>query len=335
MKSVTSGAGYATRESQGVAAKARLYVPNPKLSSMPACKERVVICSPHFDDAVLSCWSILARDRNSTVVNVFSGAPPTDFTYWYDQLNGASSSATHMQHRCDEDRSALSVVDKSPIDLGMLERQYRLRPSPWLHKLFRHASLLRFAMLRLPFLNSALYAVEPPDLNQMADAILRAVPDATCIWVPAGIGGHTDHILVRQAGLLLAARGLKVRLYADIPYVLRFGWPAWLGAGGEHRPMDRASAYWASYFNGGIKPESVTKQARIVHLTPAERLHKSEAIRRYVTQFESVGAGRMRGWLRHEDALKYEVYWEINSSPTLLDLNIAHNSLDSKLSARP
>ncbi len=335
MKSGTSRAGYATRGFQGVAAKTRLYVPSSKPSSVPACKERVVICSPHFDDAVLSCWSILARDRNSTVVNVFTGAPPTDFTYWYDQLNGASSSATHMQQRCDEDRYALSVVDKSPIDLGMLERQYRLRPSPWLHKLFRHASLLRFAMLRLPFLNSALYAVEPPDLNQMADAILRAVPDATSIWVPAGIGGHTDHMLVRQAGLLLAARGLKVRLYADMPYVLRFGWPAWLKGAGEHRLMDRASTYWASHFKGAIKPENVAKQARIVHLTPAERQHKAEAIRRYATQFESVGAGRMRGWLRQHDALDYEVYWEINSPPASIDTNIAHNSLDTKASARP
>lgn len=123
-----------------------------------------MICSPHFDDAALSCWSVLARDHSSTVVNVFTGAPRSDFTYWYDQLNGAQSSALHMQERADEDRHALSVVGKSPIDLGLLERQYRLRPSPWLHQLFRRAPLLRFALLRMPFMDSALHSIAPPNI---------------------------------------------------------------------------------------------------------------------------------------------------------------------------
>ncbi len=141
------------------------------------------------------------------------------------------------------------------------------------------------------------------------------MPDGTNFWVPAGIGGHTDHLLVRQAGEVLAARGLKVRLYADMPYVLRYGWPQWLQASAQGRAPDRASAYWATYFAGLRTPHEVTQQAQIIRLTPAESLHKAEAIRRYATQFDSVGAGRMRGWLRKQDALAYEVYWDLNAGP--------------------
>ncbi|HEY1227015.1 MAG TPA: GNAT family N-acetyltransferase, partial [Ramlibacter sp.] len=50
-----------------------------------------VVCSPHFDDAVLCCWSVLDRDKDCAVVNVFTGAPDAGFTSWIDQLNGAST----------------------------------------------------------------------------------------------------------------------------------------------------------------------------------------------------------------------------------------------------
>jgi LmbE family N-acetylglucosaminyl deacetylase len=313
MKGGTSRTGCTDQGFEWMGAKAETYLPNPKVSTDSVLNEKIVICSPHFDDAVLSCWSLLDRDHASTVVNVFTGAPSSDFTYCYDQQNGALSSAIHMQQRAEEDRHALDVAGKLPINLGMLERQYRLRPSPWLHKLLRFAPLLRYVLLRLPFLDSALHSIASPDVVQLADAITQAVPGATSIWVPAGIGGHTDHLLVRQAGLVLAARGLKVCIYADMPYVLRFGWPQWLKAADRDRPVDRASACWASYFDGLAKPENVIEQARVVYLTPAERLRKAEAIRRYATQFDPVKAGRVNGLLRMKDALAYEVFWELKS----------------------
>jgi LmbE family N-acetylglucosaminyl deacetylase len=301
---------------QGLATHASLSVPNPTANSVGVLQERSVICSPHFDDAVLSCWSLLERDPASTVVNVFTGAPDSDFTYWFDQQNGVLSSAMGMQQRADEDRYALGLVGKSPIDLGMLDRQYRLRPSPWLHKLFRNAPLVRNVLLRLPFLDSVLYSMAPPDVNQLADAITRAMPDATSIWVPAGIGGHADHLLVRQAGLVLAARGLKVCIYADMPYVFRFGWPRWLGVADEDRTMDWVSAYWAHYFVGLVTPKSLIEHARVVYLTPAERLRKAEAIYRYASQFDPVKAGRVNGLLRRPEAMACEVFWEIESLNT-------------------
>lgn len=35
-----------------------------------------VVLSPHLDDAVINCWSLLTADRDVTVVNVFTASPP-------------------------------------------------------------------------------------------------------------------------------------------------------------------------------------------------------------------------------------------------------------------
>ena len=49
-----------------------------------------IILSPHFDDAVLSCWHLLASAGEVLVVNVFAGEPPAGTLGWWDELAGAS-----------------------------------------------------------------------------------------------------------------------------------------------------------------------------------------------------------------------------------------------------
>lgn len=291
---------------------ADVRITSPVVNSATLSRARTVVCSPHFDDAVLSCWSTLDRDENCAVVNVFTGAPRAGVTTWYDQLNGAASSAAHMHERALEDRDALSLAGKTAIDLGMLEVQYRLRQSPLLHAMFRRVPPLRFAMLRLPFFRAAVYATPDPAAEQIAEQIEQAVPGASMLCVPAGIGGHRDHLLVRRAGLVLASRGMQVRLYADMPYAVRCGWPRWVAAPDGERPVDRASAYWARHLDA-LRPHlgDPNQQAKVVHLTPEERARKVMAVRRYATQVGSLNAGRTRGRLDDDSTFAYEVYWDL------------------------
>jgi len=273
---------------------------------------RTVVCSPHFDDAVLDCWSVLDRDANCAVVNVFTGAPGGGFVSFYDRINGASSSAAHMQERALEDRDALSVAGRKAVDLGLLEAQYRLRQSPLLHAIASRLPPFGSLMLRLPFLGRPLYTTSAPDPVQLAQAIAQAAPDASTVCVPAGIGGHRDHLLVRQAGVVLASRGLSVRMYADLPYAVRHGWPGWIGSSQVERMMDDPSGRWASdlrsvrrYIGDPIR------EARVVRLTPDERARKETAVRRYATQVDSLN-GRRR-LLDQASIFSYEVYWEVKS----------------------
>jgi LmbE family N-acetylglucosaminyl deacetylase len=275
---------------------------------------RTVVCSPHFDDAVLACWSVLEREETSEVVNVFTAAPPDGFIGWWDQLNGASSSAAHLQERVAEDRAALALADKSPIGLGMLETQYRLRHSRLLHTVFRRMPAIRFVMLRLPFLRPVLYGTPAPDAEQLADSITQAVPDASTVCLPAGIGGHPDHLIVRQCARVLASRGMTVRLYADMPYAIRYGWPAWISTPEGVRKSDRVGTFWARYLEPlrPLVPEPL-RDATVVLLTDEERTRKAQAVSRYVTQYASLNAGRTRGQLDDTGVFAYEVYWQLQT----------------------
>lgn len=291
-----------------------LGIQSPAAGPVAARRATTVVCSPHFDDAVLCCWSVLDRDDDCTVVNVFTGAPRPGFTSWIDQLNGASSSAAHMRQRALEDQNALSVAGRASIDLDMPEVQYRLRQSPLLHALLRRLRPVRFVLLRLPVLRQALYATSAPTPEQVADAIALAAPGATSLCAPAGIGGHADHVLVRQAGAVLASRGMNVRLYADMPYSVRYGWPGWIDAPDGRRNKDRATAYWARHLQPLGLADAIDR-ATVVRLTPDERARKAAAIRQYATQVDALSAGRMQGCLDAE-ALTHEVYWQLPTSST-------------------
>jgi len=304
-----SSRNFATRETAAGATMNSVHLNGSSATRHNALHARTVVCSPHFDDAVLSCWALLDRDPDCAVINVFTGAPRAGFTSWYDQMNGASSSVAHMHQRAIEDRNALSVAGKTPVDLGMLEVQYRLRQNEWLHTLFRCLPPLRFAVLRAPVLHSALSTTPAPSAEDIADAIAKAAPNATTVCVPAGIGAHTDHRLVRQAGAVLASRGLHVRLYADMPYAVRYGWPGWIGHAHKQRANDRTSSFWRREIEG-LVPGDVIEKATVVGLSREECARKLAAIRRYTTQIDSLSTGRLRHWMR-ESALGYEVYWEL------------------------
>ena len=280
---------------------------------------RTVVCSPHFDDAVLNCWSVLDRDKSCAVVNVFTAAPGDGFISWYDQQNGATSSADHMHQRSLEDSNALSVAGKAAINLGMLEVQYRLRQSALLHTVFRRVPPLRFVMLRLPFLQPSLYSIPAPDVEQLANTIAQAVPGASSFCVPAGIGGHRDHLLVRQAGVVLASRGMRVRLYADLPYSVIYGWPGWIGDPNGERKNDRASAFWTRHLDAlRLQVGDPIRQAQVISLTPNERARKEVAVRRHASQIGSLNAGRMRGRLDENSTFAYEVCWELQSKALMV-----------------
>src|SRR5439155_1765477 len=84
-----------------------------------------LLLSPHWDDAVLDCWSVLSAGGGLTVVNVFAGSPaPGTITLW-DSITGASDSAARTQERRAEDAAALSRAAREPVNLPFLDSQYR------------------------------------------------------------------------------------------------------------------------------------------------------------------------------------------------------------------
>lgn len=154
--------------------------------------QRLVVVSPHLDDAALSCGQVLAAHPGSMVVTLFAGFPPPDapLTDW-DCRCGFSSGEQAMARRRDEDRIALSLLEARPVWLDFLDAQYQ--PSP-------QAS---------------------PTPDELAMALIERLPELApdAVLLPLGLF-HSDHVLAHQAALkaVVSVPEALCLAYEDVPY---------------------------------------------------------------------------------------------------------------------
>jgi LmbE family N-acetylglucosaminyl deacetylase len=221
----------------------------------------LVVLSPHPDDAVFSCWHLLERP-DVRVVTVFTREPaPGTAPPRWDRIT-----RTTMRDRLDEDRRALAFAGCEPVHLGFLDSQYRDGDQ---------------------------------DLNELVDAIRGA--DGSELAAPAGIGGHSDHELVRDAALRLVGEGAAVTFFADLPYSTEFGWPPWV-SGAEPQPHVDVEAYW----DEGVAPiRAAGYKPKVIELSEASVARKIEAMRLYESQFPVLEGPFRR--LTHPVVVRYEV----------------------------
>ncbi len=151
---------------------------------MPA---RLLVVSPHCDDAVFACGDFLAAHRGALVVTVFAGppAPGTELTPW-DAACGFRASAEAADARRGEDRRALALLHAEPLWLDFRDAQYG--PSP----------------------------ADDEVARALAAVVERHRPHT--IVLPLGLF-HSDHRLVHRAGLALLDRcGSATLWYEDALY---------------------------------------------------------------------------------------------------------------------
>ncbi len=92
--------------------------------------ERIVVISPHLDDAVLGVGRLLAVHPNATVITVYAGRPPEypdPMTHW-DTISGFVAGDDVLARRRKEDEGALAELDATPVWLDFVEHQYLERP---------------------------------------------------------------------------------------------------------------------------------------------------------------------------------------------------------------
>jgi LmbE family N-acetylglucosaminyl deacetylase len=197
------------------------------------------------------------------VVNVCTGLPPAGAVTSWDRICGATDSRSHMEERLEEDRAALALVECEPVALGFLDVQYR---------------------------------TEPLERGALRSAIEEAVAGAEEIWAPAGIGDHPDHLQVRDAAMEL---GLPLRLYAELPYAIKFGWPAWV-TGEEADPRLVPDGAWSL--------PAGTGEPTVHRISENDVQLKLQALRRYRTQFSALSRGKL-GHIAHPSVIRHEVSW--------------------------
>lgn len=154
---------------------------------------RLVVVSPHLDDAVMSVGQLLAGHPSVTVATVCAGFPePTEAGLTiplteYDRRCGFTSGADAVSHRRREDARACSLLDVEWAHLRLRDSQYG-------------------PALELGEVVAAL-----------SGALDRCDPRAQLAG-PLGLL-HPDHVTVRDAVLELGrARKRQTFLYAELPY---------------------------------------------------------------------------------------------------------------------
>jgi LmbE family N-acetylglucosaminyl deacetylase len=236
-----------------------------------------LLLSPHFDDAVLDCWSELCAPGELAVVNVFGGVPEGGLVTLWDSITGARDSAARVRERVAEDAAALARASREPHNLTLLDAQYS-RPRP----------------VRLEDLDTLLVA---------------EVPRASRVHTTAGIGGHPDHLLARRYALALRAKGMPVTLHADLPYCVYHGWPHWVD-GREPEPNRNIDPFWAQFFQG-VAEMPALRDARVRRLDDEAARAKLDAMSTYATQFPALSFGG-REMLADPEIHRYEVCWDLD-----------------------
>jgi LmbE family N-acetylglucosaminyl deacetylase len=136
--------------------------------------QRIVVVSPHFDDAVLGAAHLLGSYPGSTVITVVAGWPPsypTEATDW-DACGGFVAGDDVVAARRKEDIVALEVLHATPVWLDVADHQYltkeqRQKPEEV-----------------APSLEEAIEHLQP-----------------TAVFLPMGIA-NPDHVLTHDAGLI-------------------------------------------------------------------------------------------------------------------------------------
>lgn len=146
---------------------------------------KLLLVSPHFDDAVLSAGQFMADRPDTVVVTVFAGFPEgaDKLVTPYDTKCGFRNARDAVSERIRENDQATALLRATPINLDFTDGQY--------DKYF--------------------------STEQVSEVLQRIVDggDYEAIYAPIGLA-HPDHIKVADAVISLET-DLPIMLWEDLP----------------------------------------------------------------------------------------------------------------------
>lgn len=162
---------------------------------------RLLVISPHLDDAVFGCGAAIVSAQDARVCTVFTARPAEDAATDWDGQCGFSSAFDAMDARIEEDKRALGVLGAKPFHLGLLDSQY------------------------IPYSPASAKPTRETIARALIDAIDEHRPDT--LLMPVGLF-HSDHILVHEGACdawlahpTLTCFGYEEGLYRAMPGVVQ------------------------------------------------------------------------------------------------------------------
>ncbi|GGW81710.1 GlcNAc-PI de-N-acetylase [Streptomyces lucensis JCM 4490] len=207
---------------------------------------RVLVVSPHLDDAVLSAGGRIHRLASEgaqvTVFTAFAGVPTPPYSPIAEYFHYVWGLETDpVEHRRREDEAALALLGAEPLHGSFLDAVYRRRPDgSWLVDMDQPA--VQGNDVPEPALG--------PELETAVASLLDTLrPDLvlTC----AAVGNHLDHRRARDAVVTAACGKVPLHCWEDLPYGMREPEAPDLPVGAEFGPAvaetasDRA---WAAKY---------------------------------------------------------------------------------------
>ena len=172
---------------------------------------RWIYISPHLDDAVLSAGGFIYEQtqagKSVEIWTIICGFPPsgelTPFAEFLHQQWGFDSAEETVRMRRDEDREAARVVGAKSVHFDVPDCIYRRGPE---------GEPLYLGIFVEP------HESEAALIQQITDTIASRLEPDDQVICQLGVGGHVDHVIVRQA-----VERLERPLWytADIPYMFR------------------------------------------------------------------------------------------------------------------
>ncbi|MGQ9683758.1 MAG: PIG-L deacetylase family protein [Anaerolineae bacterium] len=194
-----------------------------------------LVLSPHYDDGILSCGGLMARQvaagERGLILTIFAGDPPpmASASALAASLAGAfADNAAYVAARREEDRRAASHLGVETLHWEYPDCIYRSAPDGTLAydtpaKVFGEVH----AAERGAFVNALAIRIQA-----LCDALSPAV-----VYAPLSVGHHVDHQIVHWAASLLTSRGWRLRFYEDYTYAaLQGALQAALGREGRWAP---------------------------------------------------------------------------------------------------
>jgi LmbE family N-acetylglucosaminyl deacetylase len=191
-------------------------------ASHPIGRRRIVIVEPHMDDAVLSLGGTMWLRRGKCEFIVLTMAGRSNFTRYHfldcDYFDVDEISAL----RRAESEYVLRLLGGRHLVLDLQEAPLRYQGGNWRLDWFRRHQR-----------SIGTFLYYPSDTLELA-AWTAALADGLSgldfeeLWLPLGVGMHTDHELTRNAGLAVLAANRRIeeqstiRLYQDVPYAANY-----------------------------------------------------------------------------------------------------------------
>jgi LmbE family N-acetylglucosaminyl deacetylase len=174
----------------------------------------LLLLSPHFDDAALSCAALLAREEPIDVLTVFAGEPVPPRQGEWDRVTGFPDSTESRRVRLAEEQAAFADTPHRLAFLNLIESEYLTAP-----RTRNDAEPIAVAVDDWLEQNPGGAIAAPAGAGRLPGSLRAKVRRLMGHYVAFR---HPDHVFLRNAALdaLVPRPGARTVLYDEFPYLL-------------------------------------------------------------------------------------------------------------------